>query len=223
MIGKLKRMAHDDNNADYLDQVYYAIGNIYLSNQDTLHTIYAWKQGIEESTQNGYAKAVVLEHLGELYWERENYIDATDCYNQLVSLMDKENERYEVTQRRSKALTEIEPHLSAVKLQDSLLVLSQLPEKEYLAAIDRVINELKKKEKEAEKRAEAQGLNAARQNAAQAGAAAAKAGAKAGANRGQKQGTFYFYSPTTVSQGKQDFQKRWGNRPNEDNWRLSIH
>ena len=221
MIGRLRRMAKNPNNANYLDRIYYAIGNIYLSNQDTLHTIYAWKQGIEESTQNGYAKAVVLEHLGELYWERENYIDATDCYNQLVSLMDKENERYEVTQRRSKALTEIEPHLSAVKLQDSLLVLSQLPEKEYLAAIDRVINDLKKKEKEAEKRAEAQGLNAARQNAAQAGAAAAKAGAKAGANRGQKQGTFYFYSPTTVSQGKQDFQKRWGNRPNEDNWRLS--
>ena len=30
MISKLKRMAVNDNNAEYLDQVYYAIGNIYM-------------------------------------------------------------------------------------------------------------------------------------------------------------------------------------------------
>ena len=31
MISRLKRMAVSDNNTDYLDQIYYAIGNIYLS------------------------------------------------------------------------------------------------------------------------------------------------------------------------------------------------
>jgi len=186
-----------------------------------MQTIYAWKKGIEESTQNGFAKAVVLEHLGELYWERENYIDATECYNQLASLMDKENDRYEQTQLRSKMLTEIEPHLSAVKLQDSLQALAKLPEKEYLAAIDRVIDELKKKEKEAEKRADAQGLTATRNAQAAAQSTANRASTAAGAQRGQKQTTFYFYNPQTVQQGKQTFQKQWGNRPNEDNWRRS--
>ncbi len=34
-------------------------------------------------------------------------------------------------------------------------------------------------------------------------------------------GNFYFYNPTTVSFGKQEFLKRWGNRRLEDNWRLS--
>ena len=33
--------------------------------------------------------------------------------------------------------------------------------------------------------------------------------------------TWYFYNPMTVMQGKQDFQKRWGKRTNEDNWRRS--
>lgn len=222
MIRKLRRMAKNPNNINYQDRIYYAIGNIYLANQDTLHTIYAWKQGIEESAQNGFAKAVVLEHLGDLYWELENYIDATDCYNQLASLMDKENERYDEVQRRSKALTETEPHLSAVKLQDSLQALAKLPEKEYLAAIDRVIDELKKKEKEAEKRADAQGMSAARTTAAaQNNAAKGRAGGAGAVNRGQKQTVFYFYNTMTVNQGKQDFQKRWGNRPNEDNWRIS--
>lgn len=223
MIRKLRRMTKNPNNENYLDRIYYAIGNIYLASHDTLHTIYAWKQGIEESTQNGFAKAVVLQHLGELYWERENYIDATDCYNQLASIMDKEHDDYKEVQRRSKVLTEIEPHLSAVKLQDSLQALAKLPEKEYLAVIDRVIKELKEKEKREEKRAAAMGDRAARANnaAAAAGARNNPAGAGAGARRSQQSANFYFYNPQTVAQGKQDFQRKWGKRANEDNWRLN--
>lgn len=220
MIRKLRRMTKDPNNENYLDRIYYAIGNIYLADKDTTYTIYAWKKGIEESRQNGFAKAVVLQHLGELYWKRENYIDAADCYSQLAGMVDKERDDYEEVQRRSKMLTEIEPHLSAVKLQDSLQALAKLPEKDYLAAIDRVIEDLKKKEKEQAKREAAAGTStAARGGATQANNAAG--GAAGAVRRGGQSATFYFYNPQTVSQGKQDFQRRWGNRPNEDNWRFS--
>ena len=219
MIRKLRRMAKSPNNANYLDRIYYAIGNIYLASHDTTFTIYSCKKGIEESTQNGFAKAVVLQRLGELYWEKENYIDATACYNELAGLMDKENKDYSEVQRRSKILTEIEPHLSAVKLQDSLQVLAKLPEKEYLAAIDRVIDDLKKKEKEAEKRAALQGANAAR--AATATTQQTTKGQTGAVRRGSQSTTFYFYNLQTVNRGKEEFQRRWGNRPNEDLWRIS--
>ncbi len=36
MISKLKQMAASDNNKEYLDQVYYAMGNIHLAARDTL-------------------------------------------------------------------------------------------------------------------------------------------------------------------------------------------
>ena len=39
MIAKLKRMAKSDKNKEYLDQVYFAIGNIYLLKKDTLKEI----------------------------------------------------------------------------------------------------------------------------------------------------------------------------------------
>lgn len=221
MIRKLRRMAKSPNNVDYLDRIYYAIGNIYLASRDTTYAIYSWKKGVEESTKNGFAKAVVLQHLGELYWEKENYIDATDCYSQLAGIMDKEHDDYKEVQRRSKILTEIEPYLSAVKLQDSLQVLAKLPEKEYLAVIDRVIAELKKKEKEEEKRLARQGANAARTTAAAATTAQANKGQTGAVRRGTQSATFYFYNVQTVNQGKQDFQRKWGNRPNEDNWRIS--
>ena len=223
MIRKLMRMTKNPNNADYLDRIYYAIGNIHLASRDTMRAIYAWEKGIEESTQNGYAKAIVLQHLGELQWERADYIKATPCYTELVSLMNKERKEYREVERRSKILAEIEPHLSAVKLQDSLQALAKLPEKEYLAAIDRVISDLKKKEREAERKAAANGTQGRTGTTPQTAGTAQKpaAGATGTAARRGQNATFYFYTPQTVSQGKQDFQRKWGQRANEDNWRFS--
>ena len=53
MIRKLKSMARNPKNKDYLDQVYYAIGNIYLADGDTLHAIWAYNDGVEKATRSG--------------------------------------------------------------------------------------------------------------------------------------------------------------------------
>ncbi|MBQ0049317.1 MAG: tetratricopeptide repeat protein [Bacteroidales bacterium] len=215
MIKKLQRMAKSDRNKDYLDRVYYAIGNIYLSVNDTTRCCYAWEKGIEESTNGGVAKAVLCLRLGELYWECQKYIEAQKAYQQCVSLLDKEHEDYKESERRSKILDELAPPLADIKLQDSLQVLAQLPEKERMAAIDRVIDELKKKEKEAEKKAAREGDRMANNNRN-----AANRPANNNATTGPvRKGAWYFYNPQTVQNGMQAFRRQWGNRKNEDNWR----
>ena len=228
MIARLKRMARSDKNKDYLDKVYYAMGNIYLSNEDTTHCIYAWEKGLEESKKSGPDKATLLLHLSQLYWEQENYIDAARTYKQCVSALDKEHDEYKETERRSKILSDLEPHLSTIKLQDSLQVLAQSPEEVYLAAIDRVIAALRKKEKEEAKKAAAAGtLNPNAMNNTMMANNAAGMGKQGGMNQmnnmmgGQQQGDWYFYNPTTVRNGIQEFQRRWGMRPNENFWRIS--
>ena len=65
-----------------------------------------------------------------------------------MGVLDKEHKEYKEVERRSKILAELSPHLEAVHLQDSLQELVRMPEQERNAAIDRVIEELKKKEKE---------------------------------------------------------------------------
>ena len=227
MIARLKRMARSDKNKDYLDKVYYAMGNIYLSAQDTTHCIYAWEKGLKESKKSGPDKATLLLHLSQLYWEQENYIEAARTYKLCVSALDKEHREYKETEHRSKVLTELEPHLSTIKLQDSLQVLAQSPEEVYLAAIDRVIAELRKKEKEEAKQAAANGtLNPNTMNNNMAANNAAAAGKPAIAKDlnsfgPQQAGDWYFYNPTTVKNGTTEFQRRWGMRPNEDYWRIS--
>ena len=148
MISRLKRMARNDNNKDYLDQVYYAIGNIYLMQKDTMKAIGAYEKGNEKATRAGIEKGVLLLRLGGLYWDMEKYADAQRCYGEAIGLLDKDREDYEELSRRSKVLDELVPYTEAVHLQDSLQQLAKMPEKDRLAAIDRVIEALKKKEKE---------------------------------------------------------------------------
>ena len=227
MIARLKRMARSDKNKDYLDKVYYAMGNIYLRAEDTTHCIYAWEKGLKESKKSGPDKATLLLHLSQLYWQQENYIEAARTYKLCVSALDKEHREYVETERRSKILSELEPHLSTIKLQDSLQVLAESPEEVYLAAIDRVIAELRKKEKEEAKLAAANGtLNpnamnngAMPDNNAQGGKPAIVKDLSSFGN--QQQGDWYFYNPTTVQNGVKEFQRRWGMRRNEDFWRIS--
>ena len=226
MISRLKRMAASDNNKEYQDQIYYAIGNIHLSRKDTLQAITAYEKGNQKSTRNGIEKGVLLLHLGDLYWEKEKFSDARRCYGEAIGLLDKDRKDYQQLSNRSKVLDELVPYTDAVQLQDSLQQLARMSEKERNAAIDRVIDALKKKEKEERNRkAEEEAESALRQDG---GNNFANNSNFANNNSPQKNnensantpanGQWYFYSPLTVSQGKAQFQKLWGKRDNVDNW-----
>lgn len=226
MISRLKRMAASDNNKEYQDQIYYAIGNIHLSRKDTLQAITAYEKGNQKSTRNGIEKGVLLLHLGDLYWTKEKFSDARRCYGEAIGLLDKDRKDYQQLANRSKVLDELVPYTDAVLLQDSLQQLARMSEKERNAAIDRVIDALKKKEKEernrkAEEEAEStlrqDGGNLANNNNNFASSNSPQKNNENSANT-PANGQWYFYSPLTVSQGKAQFQKLWGKRDNVDNW-----
>jgi tetratricopeptide (TPR) repeat protein len=216
-IKKLRRMAASDNNKDYLDQVYYAIGNVYLTQKDTLNAIEAYETGCKKATRSGVEKGVLLLTLGNVYWEKEKYADAQRCYGQAIGLLDKDRKDYEQLSERSKILDELAPHTSAVELQDSLQRLAKMPEDERNKIIDHIIEELIKKEKEEQRNMEeAEAERISQQQAAQGGNQATIPSPTLPSTTGSS--TWYFYSPQAVNQGKQLFQRLWGKRENEDNW-----
>lgn len=222
MINKLRRMAASDNNKDYLDQVYYAIGNIHLANRDTVQAIAAYEKGCQKATRSGVEKGVLLLALGDVYWQRESYSNARRCYGEAIGLLDKERDIYYQLSERSVVLDELVPHTDAIHLQDSLQTLVAMSESDRNAAIDRVIDELKRKEKE--ERRKQQELEAEEQANRQS---AESGGNNVSTNRNQvkpnipgtgEKGLWYFYNPMAVSQGKQMFQQQWGKRENVDDW-----
>ena len=219
MISQLKRMARSDNNKEYLDQVYYAIGNIYLSQKDTLKAISAYETGNQKATRSGIEKGVLLLRLGDIYWELEKFSDAQRCYGEAIGLLDKERKDYEQLSQRSKILDELAPYTDAVHLQDSLQALAKMDEKERNEAIDRVIEALKKKEKEEKKlQAEANAQQVMQRNGAIGNRNNTQNNTPTPQTGTQQNGKWYFYNPMAVQQGKQSFEKLWGKRENVDNW-----
>ena len=220
MVGKLKRMAASDKNKDYLDQVYYAIGNIYLAQKDTMHAISNYEKGNKKATRSGIEKGVLLLEIGDLYWQQEKFSDAQRCYGEAIGLLDKDRKDYEQLSARSKVLDELVPYTDAIHLQDSLQALAKMSEKDRNAAIDRVIAELKRQEKE-QKRLEDE------KNAQQTMQRNGAMGNRNNTNRNntaqtlqnnRQNAVWYFYNAMAVQQGKQAFEKLWGKRENTDNW-----
>ena len=220
MVGKLKRMAASDKNKDYLDQVYYAIGNIYLAQKDTMKAISNYEKGNKKATRSGIEKGVLLLKLGDLYWQQEKFSDAQRCYGEAIGLLDKDRKDYEQLSARSKVLDELVPYTDAIHLQDSLQALAKMSEKDRNAAIDRVIAELKRQEKE-QKRLEDE------KNAQQTMQRNGATGNRNNTNRNnpaqtqqnnRQNAVWYFYNAMAVQQGKQAFEKLWGKREKTDNW-----
>ncbi|MDO4194962.1 MAG: tetratricopeptide repeat protein [Prevotellaceae bacterium] len=219
MISRLKRMARNENNKDYLDQVYYAIGNIYMLQKDTTNAVIAYEKGNKKATRAGVEKGVLLLRLGDIYWDMEKYSDAARCYGEAIGLLDKERDDYKQLADRSKKLDQLVPYTDAIHLQDSLQELAKMSEKDRNEAIDRVINELKRKEKEEKDRlAEENAARVQGQNGAQNGRQNTPTTPN---NQRDANGQWYFYNQMTVNQGKQAFQKTWGKRENADHWRRS--
>ena len=215
-VKALKRMTRYDRNKDFLDQIYYAIGNLYLSHGDTVKAIENYKLAAEKSTRNGVDKAISQLTLGGIYFDQRQYDDAQPCYAEAIPLVNEDYPNYKMLKKRSDVLDELAVYSQNVTLQDSLLKLAAMTPEQQKAVIAKIIEELKKKEKEeAENAAREEYL--AKQNAR---------GSQLGDNKNapasyniNTDNSWYFYNTATKNAGKTQFQKQWGSRKLEDNWR----
>lgn len=216
-VKALKRMTRYGRNAEFLDQIYYAIGNLYLSRNDSVHAIENYVIANEKSTRNGIDKAINQITLGGLYFAQHHYDKAQPCYSEAMPQIPETYPNYETLKRRSDVLDELAVYSQNVTLQDSLLRLSAMSEKDQLAVVNKIIDELKKKEKEEAEKAQMEEY-LAKQEAAGNGLRDNTANAPK-AFVMNTDNSWYFYNTSVRNAGKTDFQKRWGSRKLEDNWR----
>ena len=214
-VKALKRMTRYDRNKEYLDQIYYAIGNLYLTRGDTVHAVENYELAAKKSTRNGIDKAISQLTLGGIYFAQHKYDKAQPCYSEAIPQLSENYPNYKELKQRSDVLDELAVYSGNVTLQDSLLRLSQMPLEEQKKVIAKIIEELKKKEKEEKEAADReaylaqqQGNNGLKNNAQQP--------ASYNIN---SDNSWYFYNTMTKNAGKTAFQQLWGNRKLEDNWR----
>ena len=211
---KLNRLRRQARNEEYQDQIYTALAEVSMMKGDTAEAIARYEQAIEKSQRNGMDKAAAALALGQLTFGRGDYVRAQKAYSTVMGIIKEDFKGYDDIKQLSAVLDELQTHAETVQLQDSLLHLATLPEDELNKVIDNIIKELLRQEKEA---ADAEAQAAYQERKSQNVDPLAQN--ETAPTVGQTDKSWYFYNPSTISQGKSEFQRKWGSRKPEDNWR----
>lgn len=192
------KMLKDDKNIEYRDQIYYALAILDLKEDLRLQAIVNLKKSVAASTENSDQKSSAYLKLADLSLEIPNYTEAQAYYDSCAIKLSKEHPRYEEVLRLRDNLAEAVQHLKTIQLQDSLLKLAGLPEKERLKWAEQYVEQLQRDDEEAKKKKEE--------------------GSQAVGTDGPT-GAWYFTNPQAKLIGSEEFKKVWGNRPLVDHWR----
>lgn len=208
---QLRKMIRDDKNIDYQDQIYYAMANIEYKEGNVETALNLYEKSTVSSTNNTDQKALSFLAMANIYFSRPDYIHAQSYYDSTMVFLSTEYPDYDKISINAKNLTELITHLNVVSTEDSLQKVAQMSEKERNKLIDKIIDEVRQEEerKKQEMLEQQQNLSQYYQNQN-------RNNMNNNTNQG---GKWYFYNPTTLSFGRSQFIKKWGNRKLEDNWR----
>ncbi len=208
---ELKKMLKDDKNKEYLDQIYYALGKIALNEGDKEKAIDYFKKSSNASIFNTTQKVMSFLQLAELYFEMPKYQLAKAYYDSTVAFITTDYPNYDEIIVNTKILNELVTNLNIIEYQDSLQKVAAMSESEREKLIDKLIEKAEEEEKLKQEMLEMQRLNKMYNTNAD----------NSYRTNISSTGKWYFYNPSAMSFGQTEFQRIWGNRKLEDNWRRS--
>ncbi|MBI4930781.1 MAG: tetratricopeptide repeat protein [Bacteroidetes bacterium] len=209
---ELQRMLKDEKNKEYLDQVYYALGDISYRENDIPSALAYFKLSAQSSMANTRQKGVSYLHIADIYFDRKEYKPAQSYYDSTMAFLPKDYKNYEQIKNKKESLTAMIKNISIISREDSLLKVSAMDTAQIGKLIDGIIAKLIEEEEKKKQEQEAKGNTSN---------STSLTNDNNPWQSGNSSGTWYFYNTNTVSFGFAEFFKKWGNRTLEDNWRRS--
>lgn len=216
LLEHLTELEENRENRPYLDKIYHQIAEYHLNNNsDSLATNY-YNKSLRTNSQDKLLKAKNYEILGNMNFDRLMYAKAGNYYDSTMTNLVLNSKPYRVIKKKRDNLEDVIYYEAIAQANDSILQLVSFSETERVEYFESFIEALKT-QAEADKLKE----EVATQNTGLAtvnntiGNQPNRRGLPAQA------ATFYFYNPTAVAYGKNEFIKFWGNRALENNWRWS--
>ena len=203
---QLMKMLRDAKNAEYKDQIYYALADIELQKQHREEAKAYLTKSAFYSTSNARQKSMSYEKLGNLSFEERNYIFAQKYYDSCVKGMPDNYPNAEGIQNKAIKLADLVAAVEIANYEDSIQKIARMSESEQKDFVKKVIKK-EKEDEEIRKKRDAQRLLELQKNQA--------------ANNSSNSGKWYFTNAKLKSSGYEEFRKLWGNRDNEDDWRRS--
>ncbi|GAB2534394.1 hypothetical protein GCM10027085_26540 [Spirosoma aerophilum] len=209
-----ENLLNDRKNVDLKDKVYFTMGLLEARSGRIDKAIKYYSQSIQAAGTNTTQVPYTYLEIGKLYFEKKaDYEQAKVYYDSALALLPKQSPDYAALLTRKKTLDDFVQYKSTIRTDDSLLVLAKMEPAALDKALDKVI-EQREKEDKAQAALAQQIIDRAK---------GGNSNALPGATNSNLQPNerWVLYNPIALSQGKQEFAVRWGNRPLEDNWRRS--
>ncbi len=215
----LTKLEKDRENRPYLDKIYHQIAEFHLTNQfDSLAVVY-YNKSLREKSQDQILVSKNYETLGDFYFDRNKYKIAGAYFDSTMTSMVENSKPYRTIKRKRENLDDVIYYEGLAETNDSIIKLVNMSEVDRLAFFTDYTNQLKidlEKEKERlEIESRKKGLAT---SILPTNNVTKPRGGMPGMGMG---GNFYFYNPSTVAYGKNQFTRIWGDRKNEDDWRWS--
>jgi len=229
LANALERMLNKDKYKPFADIVYYEMAQLALRNQATTKTNQWLIASIQKNEKNNKLKQKALVQLGALNYNENRFPVAKIAYDNLNDLI-KSYPNYDQISLRKKWIGQIASLDELIAKEDSLQMIYAAPKmnqvsiaKQWqkraalLAAQNKnLLTDPNKKSGESDNVVTIDKNN-------NRGAAFSNAFTNSASTKQVVKSDFYFDNPQNVSTGVSNFIKKWGDRPNVDNWRRKTN
>lgn len=204
---ELFKMIKDAKNAEYKDQIYYALAGIELKeNNEKKATEYLTLSAFY-SNKNKRQKGMSYEKLGDLRFAKRDYVRAQKYYDSCATVIPDNYPNGEAIKNKAENLADLVVAVETAMYEDSVQRIAAMPDDQRRVYLEDLI---KKIEEEERKRKEREALRLRELQENQNAFNEESGGSK-----------FYWNNDKMIREGKEEFKKLWGERLDEDDWRRS--
>lgn len=206
---RLDKLVENRENRPYLDKIYYTKATYFMEIGKEDSAIANYNKSLKQQGTDTYLTSRDYLALADYNFDNATYKLAGAYYDSVIEKLDDKTREYRLIKKKRENLTDVIDYENLTVRNDSIIALATLSEDSLTAYFEKFIKD-KKAKAVADSIAR---IEEVRNNEFFTSSSRKKSSAKIG--------EFYFYNSTAVSFGKQAFEKQWGKRRLEDNWRLS--
>ena len=208
IIERYKKLIKNRDNRPYLDKIYYQIAILQEKKDSVNLAVLNYNNSLRAKQGGAKQKTFSYEKLANIYFKNLDYVTAGAYYDSILQVAKNKNTlRIKRLERRAKNLSSLVKYEKNLQKNDSILTLAGLSKDQLENYFQEYIDKIKKEDEElAQKK-----LNQISFGSSFGG----------GLQSSDFKGKWYFYNTQSLGFGKGEFKRVWGNRPLEDNWRIS--
>lgn len=204
------KMLEDAKNIEFKDKIYFELGE-FEKKQNNLNEAIENYILAAHAGNNKRIQGSAYLRIGQIQFDSlKKYSQAKLYYDSAIAALPKDYENYELIKKRQEVLGEFAKYTEAITWNDSLLYLSGLDSITLRKKLDSTVAARKKPTVVSKKK---------RKTTSNTGTGTQTSALFNEESSGTSD--WYFGNPAAVSLGQQEFQRVWGTRPLEDNWRRS--